>query len=61
MRLFCEPVKEIESLHQKSYSWSNLTTEEANEKLKEVKGDLFHLKMDAEIVHGLGLELLLPG
>jgi len=61
VRLFCEPVKEIESLHQKSYSWSNLTTEEANEKLKEVKGDLFHLKIDAEILHGLGLELFYRG
>ena len=61
VRLFCEPVKEIESLHQKSYSWSNLTGEEANEKLKEVKGDLFHLRMDAEIVHGLGLELCFSG
>ena len=61
VRLFCEPVKEIESLHHKSYSWSNLTTEEANEKLKEVKGDLFHLKMNTEIVHGLGLELFYRG
>ena len=61
VRLFCEPVKEIEGLHQKSYSWSNLSTEEANEKLKEVKGDLFHLKMNAEIVHGLGLELYYRG
>jgi sucrose-6-phosphate hydrolase SacC (GH32 family) len=61
IRLFCEPVKEIENLHQKSFSWSNLTTDEANEKLKEVKGDLFHVKMDAEIVHGLGLELFYRG
>ena len=61
VRLFCEPVKEIETLHNKSYSWSNLTTEEANEKLKEVKGDVFHLKMDAEITHGLGLELFYRG
>jgi len=61
IRLFCEPVKEIENLHQKSFSWSNLTTEEANEKLKEVKGDLFHVKMDAEIVHGHGLEVFFHG
>lgn len=61
VRLFCEPVNEIESLYQKSFSWNNLSTEEANEKLKEVNGDLFHLKMDAEIIHGLGLELFFRG
>ncbi len=61
IRLFCEPVKEIALLHEKSYSWNDLTTASANEKLKEVKGDLFHLKMDAEIVHGLGLELFYKG
>ncbi|HUX97272.1 MAG TPA: DUF4980 domain-containing protein [Bacteroidales bacterium] len=60
-RLFCEPIKEIESLHQKSFSWNNLTGEEVNEKLKDVKSDLIHLKMDAEIVHGLGLEVLFRG
>jgi fructan beta-fructosidase len=61
VRLFCEPAKEMEILHDKKYSWNDLTGEEASEKLKEVKSDLLHVKMDAEIVHGLGLEVLFRG
>lgn len=61
VRLFCEPAKEIEILHNKKYLWNDLTGEEASEKLKEVKSDLLHVKVDAEIVHGLGLEVLFRG
>ena len=61
VRLFCEPVKEIENLHEKKYSWNDISGEEATQKLIEVKSDLLHVKIDAEIVHGLGFELLFRG
>ncbi len=61
IRLFCEPLKEIELLHNKKHSWNNLTSGEVNERLREVKSDLLHIRLDAEIVHGLGLEVLYRG
>ena len=59
--MFCEPIPEIEKLHGKTYRWQNLSTEDANEKFSMVKTDLLHVKMDVEIVHGLGLEILFKG
>lgn len=61
IRLFCEPVREIELLHDKIHKWENISGEDANKELKALKGDLFHIKMNAEITHGLGLELLYNG
>ena len=61
IRLFCEPVKEIELLHDKTHKWENISGEDANKELKALKGDLFHIKMNAEITHGLVLELLYNG
>ena len=61
IRMFCEPVKEIEILHDKTYSFKDLTGEEANHKLKEIKSDLLHVKMDIEIVHGWTTEVKFRG
>ena len=61
IRLFCEPVKEIETLYDKTYSWKDLTGEEANLKLKEIKSDLLHVRMDIEIVHGWTTEVNFRG
>jgi fructan beta-fructosidase len=61
IRMFCEPVKEIEDLHEKQFKWKDLSGQEATEKLKTIKGDLLHLKMDIEIVNGLNLEVLFKG
>ena len=52
VRLFNEPIREISKLHKKSYRWEHLDREKANEKLKDVSGDLFHLKMKVKIVDG---------
>ncbi len=61
IRLFCEPVKEIELLHDIKHSWSDTNGEEVNKELTALKGDLFHIKMDVEINHGLGMELFYRG
>lgn len=56
IRLFSEPIDEIELLHKKSYKWNNLTLEEANANLKQLNGDLFHIKMEVEILNGTGFQ-----
>jgi len=61
VRLFNEPVQEIQQLHKKSYQWSNLTREEANEKLKQVSGDLFHIKMKVQSIEGTNFEFRFNG
>lgn len=61
IRMFCEPVNEINKLHKKTYSWKNMTGEDLNDKLKEINSDLLHVKMDVEIAKGLGLEILYRG
>lgn len=61
VRLFSEPIKEIEQLHSKSHSWSNLTLSEANENLKQVQGDLFHIKMEVEILDGTQFQFQFNG
>jgi fructan beta-fructosidase len=60
-RLFSEPVREIAGLHQKSHQWSNLGLEEANEVLKAVEGDLFHIKMKVEITNRFDFRFLKGG
>jgi len=61
VRLFSKPIKEIKNLYAKSYNWSDLSLEEANEKLKSVKGDLFHIKMTVEQLQGLGFRFMKDG
>ncbi len=61
VRLFCEPVVDIEKLHEKSHSWNDLTGEEINEKLAGIGTDLLHVKIDVEIMHGLKLEVHYKG
>lgn len=52
VRLFSEPLGEIEKLHNKSHYWNALEVDEANEKLKLVQGDLFHIKMKVQQKEG---------
>ncbi len=55
VRLFSEPIKEIDLLHNETYTWNNLSREEANEKLKDLSGDLFHIKMKIKLIDGTDL------
>jgi len=61
IRLFCEPVREIERLHEKKYHWQNLTHPEINEQLKNFKGELLHIKCDLETVDSQQFGLILHG
>jgi len=53
VRLFSEPIWEIEKLHVKSHQWDQLSMEDANEMLKTVEGDLLHIKTTVEQVQHL--------
>ncbi len=48
IRMFAEPVKEIELLHAKKHSWSGLTLKEGENPLKGIEGDLFHIVAEIE-------------
>ncbi len=61
IRLFCEPVSEIETLHNKKYSLENVTSVEANKSLKNIDEMMFHVKMDIELDKGVGFEILYRG
>ena len=61
VRLFCEPIKEINQLHGKKYSWNEISAAAVNEQLKKMTATLYHIKMDVEIDKGLGLEILYKG
>jgi fructan beta-fructosidase len=61
VRLFCEPIREIEKLHNKKYTWKNLSGPEANEKLAQIGTGLLHLKMDIEIMGWLTFDVQFRG
>ncbi|MFV0591729.1 MAG: 2,6-beta-D-fructofuranosidase [Draconibacterium sp.] len=61
VRLFSEPIAEIEQLHAKSFKWENLSKDEANEKLRDLKGDIFHVKMKVKLLDGTSLGLKYNG
>lgn len=61
IRMFSEPVKEIENLYDRTYSWENLSRDEANEKLKTLSGDAFHLKLKIKLLDGTDFRLNYKG
>ncbi len=61
VRLFCEPVREIEKLHKKTFRWQGISGKQANEHLRGIESDLLHLKMDVEIERGLKLDVYFGG
>lgn len=46
IRMFAEPVEEIEKLHRKKWSWNNMTLEPGTNLLSGVKGPLFHIRAE---------------
>jgi fructan beta-fructosidase len=61
VRLFCNPIPEVERLHTRHHALGGLSVAQANERLKDVKSGLVHAVMDLEIDRGLGLELFFQG
>jgi sucrose-6-phosphate hydrolase SacC (GH32 family) len=61
IRLYGEPIKEIEKLHEKEYKWKDLSLEQANEKLKSIKSDLLHIKASLELPRGIWYTIYYQG
>ncbi len=61
VRLFNEPIQEIEQLYKTSQNWTQLTQAEANEKIQQIKSDLLRIKMKVEILDDTNFEVLFKG
>lgn len=46
LRMYVNPIKEIESLHQRHWGWSNETVSPGENPLDSINGELFHIKAD---------------
>jgi len=46
IRMFANPVEEIETLHQQHWSWSNEAVSPGENPLAAITGELFHIKAD---------------
>ncbi len=49
IRLYRQPIKEIETIHQKEYSWNNQIVEEDENLLSDIQGELFHIQAEIEV------------
>ncbi|MHC4130780.1 MAG: glycoside hydrolase family 32 protein [Planctomycetota bacterium] len=58
VRMFNEPVKELEKLQKKGHKWENLTREQANEKLKAVNANLLHVKCEIENINSIAYSII---
>lgn len=61
IRLIANPIKEIELLHDREYSWTSLTSHEANKKLEQIKPQPLHVKMKFAVGKGQSLRLYFQG
>ena len=58
IRMFNEPVKEIEKLHKKAHKWDSLTVEQANRKLKSIDSGLLHVKCEIENINAIAYSII---
>jgi sucrose-6-phosphate hydrolase SacC (GH32 family) len=58
VRMFNEPVKEIEKLHLKEYKWEGLALDEANEKLSAIDAELLHVKCEIENINAIAYSII---
>ena len=58
VRMFNEPVKEIEKLHAKAHKWEGLTVEQANKKLKNIDSSLLHVKCEIENINAIAYSII---
>lgn len=49
IRLFREPIAEIENIHEKECSWNNQALKPGENILSDISGDLFHICADIEL------------
>jgi fructan beta-fructosidase len=61
IRMSAEPVREIESLHQQAYRWTEEALTREGNVLAHITGDLFHLRGRFEVGTAAGLDLVIRG
>ena len=62
VRLHCEPVREIQLLHDAEHTWKDMDLEpEVENLLREISGDLFHITIDARPDGAVSIELSIRG
>jgi len=54
IRMFNEPVKELQKLYKKNYKWENLTARQANKHLEDINTELLHIKCEIENISTIG-------
>ena len=57
IRLYRWPIKEIEKLYTKTYTFNNLSLEKTNEKLAEIKAELIDLSVEFETKNPLKISI----
>lgn len=59
LRMFAEPVREIEKLHERTRRWRNQTVKPGENPLESIRGELFHIKagLDVSVVQRCGLNI----
>jgi len=61
IRLYRRPIKEIENIHQKEYSWNNQILEPDDDFLSHIQGELFHIQAEIEVESAAEFGFILRG
>jgi len=61
IRLYRRPIKEIEIIHQKKYSWNNQILEPDENLLSDIQGELFHIQTEIEVGNAAEFGFILRG
>ena len=58
VRMFNEPVREIERLHTEAHKWKDLTVKQANKLLRDIDAGLLHLKCEIENINAIAYSII---
>jgi len=61
IRLYRRPIKEIENIHQKEYSWNNQIVEPGENLLSHIHGELLHIQTEIEVGNAAEFGFILRG
>ena len=61
IRMYRQPVKEIESLHRKEFSWNNQTLRPGENLLSGISGDLFDIRVEIELGNASEVGFIMRG
>jgi sucrose-6-phosphate hydrolase SacC (GH32 family) len=61
VRLFAEPIRELWKLHARKHMWKEVKIKPGQNLLDGITGELFHIKVDAEVGQTKQFELVIRG